>query len=132
MNKIIILLLVGIFLRCSVFQKHHEKYDSSCSIMKSGTFISTNLGDKTNTITIKGDVHIEHDYSKKYETKSQITWLSECSYELKIIETNYVNRPFKVNDKMLVTIEKVEGNYIYFNAQYKDMMIKDTLLKVKN
>lgn len=125
------LFLLSVFwLGCYATSPKNGTRQTDCSIMKSGRFISPGMGTKSNIIIIKKNSHIENDYSGKYTTKSNITWLSDCSYKLKILETNYTDRPFKPNDEMIVSIEKVEGNFIYFKAQYKEFTIKDTLQKI--
>lgn len=128
-SRLLILLLAIVGGCCATSLKNNSK-KTDCSIMKSGKFISPRSGDKSNIIIIDSESHVESDYSGRYTTKSSITWLSDCSYRLKIIETNYTDRPFKPNDEMIVSIEKVEGNYVYFKAQYKEFIINDTLKRI--
>lgn len=128
-TKIIFILINVFFLNCSTKNK---LVNNNCEIFNSGKFISPEMGNETNTITIKNNLHIETDFTGKFRTKSEIKMIGDCKFELKIIETNYSDRPFKVGDKMLIQIDSVKNNYIYFTANFKDKSIKDILLKVSN
>ena len=64
---------------------------ADCSYIKSGKFVNEETGDeitKGYSIEFRGENVIEKVEDGKYYLKSKITYTSECSYEVKVLETN--------------------------------------------
>ena len=65
---------------------------ADCSFIKSGKFVNEETEDKITegyTIEFRGDSVIEKIDYGKYYVKSKINYTSECSYEIKVLESNF-------------------------------------------
>ena len=64
---------------------------TDCSFIKSGKFVNEETEDKITegyTIEFRGETVMEKVDYGKYYVKSKINYASECSYEIKVLESN--------------------------------------------
>lgn len=126
-NVVTGVLCIALFTNSSILKKE----SNPCNIMKRGKFLYLDVPDKTAYFTISGNKHMEFHQNKKYTITSTIEWLSDCSYEATLIDFNYPNFPLQKGDKMLVEIEKVEGDIISYRGVIKGESFTGRVRKVK-
>ncbi|CAM4066628.1 hypothetical protein FLAN108750_08650 [Flavobacterium antarcticum] len=64
---------------------------TDCSFIKSGKFVNEEIGGKITkgySIEFRGENVIEKIENGKYYLRSKINYTSECSYEIKVLESN--------------------------------------------
>jgi len=103
---------------------------ASCSIMKEGKFRYQNIDDTTAYVEIDKTDHTEYYNSGKYYIKSRLKWITDCQYEMTMLKNTIPDFPFKPGDVMTVTINKVEGDIIYYSSEVNGYKWEGRLLKV--
>ena len=101
-----------------------------CSILKKGTFKYVGIADTTAYFTIKKSNHVEYHNGGKYQIKSKLKWLNPCQYKMEMLSNTIPDFPFKPGDVMLVTINKIEGNMIYYTSEVNKQTWEGTLKKI--
>lgn len=94
-----------------------QKNTTDCSILKKGSFRYLDFADSTARFVIDGSNHTEYHYGGSFYIKSKLKWLSPCKYQMKMVESTYPDFPNKPGDVMIVTIEKIEDDIIYYQSQ---------------
>ena len=102
-----------------------------CSILKKGTFKYVGLEDTTAYFTIKKSNHVEYHEGGKYQIKSKLKWLNPCQYQMEMLSNTIPDFPFKPGDVMLVTINKIEGNTIYYTSEVNKQTWDGVLKKIE-
>jgi hypothetical protein len=113
--KKILLLILSITTTLLLF----AQTSPDCSIMKQGSFKYLDIPDTTAYFTINKEEHIEYHEGRKYLIKSELTWVNDCQYKMKMLSNTIPDFPFHAGDVMTVTITRVEDNIIYFTAEVK-------------
>ena len=95
MKKIYIFIIILISLSAKSQEEIHWLIDQDavkdCNFIKSGKFVNEINGLEITdgySIEFRGDFVIEKVENGKYYLKSRIKYTSECSYEIKVLETN--------------------------------------------
>ena len=94
---------------------------SDCSIMKSGKFKYLEAQDTSAFFEITDTSHTEYYNNGKYYIKSEMSWISDCQYSMKMLENTIPEFPFKPGDVMLVTIKRVDNDIIFFTSEVNGM-----------
>jgi hypothetical protein len=102
----------------------------SCSILKQGKFKYLDIEDTTAYFVIDKEDHTEYHNGGKYFIKSRLKWINDCQYEMTMLKNTIPDFPFKPGDVMTVTINKVEGDIIYYTSEVKEYKWDGRLLKV--
>ena len=88
-----------------------------CSLLKKGKFKHIDSPtDPTAYFIIEGNKHTEFMRDGKYFIESSLKWSSDCSYVLVLKKCTVPDFPFKKGTKMTVTVERVEGNKIFYSG----------------
>jgi len=128
MNKIILIYL-ALFLGTISCQEINER--PSCSIVKTGTFKYLDAQDTTAYITIDSSKHIEHISNGKYILASKIVWLSDCKYRVYLFSNTVPDLDYMRGDSLTVTINKTDGNLIYYTSEINGQRWQARMLKIK-
>ncbi len=94
---------------------------TDCSFIKSGKFVNEESENKITegyTIEFRGETIIEKVDYGKYFVKSKINYTSECSYEMKVLESN------------IPEYEDVIGKTFY--AEILETAKSDNLIKIRS
>lgn len=105
---------------------------TDCSIMKSGRFKDVNDLDKTAYIEISDKYLIDYAKNGTKYIKSSIHWLTDCAYELTLIETNIENLGITIGTKLRVEILEVSGNEITYQYLPEDSLEPRKLIKLSS
>jgi hypothetical protein len=105
-NSLVILLIL--FFNLSFAQSNSE-----CGILKNCKLKYLDSDDKTSYIEIKYNYHIEYHRNVKYYIKSELNWINDCEYNMKMTEITLPDFPFKSGEIMNVKIIKIEGIIAY-------------------
>jgi hypothetical protein len=97
--------------------------------MKNGSFKYLDAEDSTAYFEIENENHIEYHQGGKYYIKSRLKWITDCQYEMKMLENTIPDFPFKPGEKMIVTIINIEGEIIYYTSEVRNMKWKGRLIK---
>ena len=96
-------------------------HGNECEVLKEGTFrYLDDIGDPSSAFVIRNETHMEYHEHMHYEIESLMVWKNDCEYELEMVRTNYEDFPFKTGDKIRITIDKVNGDTIYYTAKASD------------
>lgn len=102
-----------------------------CQILRKGTFTYKDTDGDPVIVKIVDDVSTEEHKGGKYMIMSQLKWTSECEYENMLILSTVPKVRLEPGTVMNVTIDKVEGNNIYFTATALGKSYHNKLTKVK-
>ena len=89
--------------------------------MKSGKFKYLEAQDTSAFFEITDTSHTEYYNNGKYYIKSEMSWISDCQYSMKMLENTIPEFPFKPGDVMLVTIKRVDNDIIFFTSEVNGM-----------
>ena len=103
----------------------------SCSILKEGTFKYLDIEDTTAYFDLNKGYHTEYHRDGKYYIKSKIKWINHCQYEMKMISNTIPDFPFKPGSVMIVTINKIDGDIIYYTSEVNGDKWEGRLVKLK-
>jgi hypothetical protein len=109
--RIIIKSLIG-FLGILILTSFIKK---DCSVLRDNHFTYRNAN-KEVLVIFKGNEYVEYHNNKEHFIKAEIQWISNCEYNLTIIETNLPRFPFKIRSKLRIVVTKVRGNKIYYKS----------------
>ena len=129
MKQISIFLLFTILSSCAFAQSDNSKL--ICSDLKKGTFKYLDIEDTTAYFELDKESHIEYHSNGKYYIKSKIKWINDCQYEMKMLSNTIPDFPFKPGAVMIVTIDKIESEIIYYTSEVKGESWKGRLVKLK-
>jgi len=129
MKNVFLFLLFSILVFPASAQSDTTNID--CAIVKQGRFKYLDIPDTTAYFDLDGEDHTEHHRRGKYYIKSKIKWLDQCRYEMKMIANTLPRFPFKPGDVMIVTIDKIEDNIIYYTSQVGSDSWTGRLIKLK-
>ncbi|GAB2805881.1 hypothetical protein GCM10027043_00680 [Ferruginibacter profundus] len=87
--------------------------------MKKGKFLYLDADDKTAYIEMDGNYQIEKSGKTPFYIESTVEWIDDCSYIMTMTKITVPDFPFGPGDKMKVTIDKVDGNIIYYTSTVK-------------
>lgn len=104
MKYIILILLTISFSSYGQHKKCHE--------FKTGEFVYPNLQSK---ISLRHETIQESYNNGKLEAVWKVKWLNECEYELICEKVLTDNVPFKIGDRMAVTILETDSNCYTFS-----------------
>ena len=104
----------------------------SCSILHQGKFKYLDIPDTTAYVVINKENQTEYHNNGKYLIKSSLIWLDDCQYQMTMLSNTIPNFPFKAGDVMTVTINKVNGDIIYYTADVKGQKWDGRLLKIQD
>jgi hypothetical protein len=124
------LLLIALFCSQLAFSQTTNS-DTACFAMKAGHFKYMDIEDSTAYFELNGEDHIEYHNEKKYQIISKVKWVSDCQYKMKMISNTIPDFPFKAGDTMTVTVDRIEGDIIYYSAEVKGVKWQSRLLKLK-
>ena len=99
---ILFLFSINIYSQENVHWLVNQDSKTDCSYIKSGKFVNEDTGDeitKGYSIEFRGEDVIEKIEDGKYYLKSKITYTSECSYEIKVLETAKIDKLIKIRSK---------------------------------
>jgi len=116
---------------CSLVFAQDNNSNANCSILKQGSFKYLDIKDTTAYFDIDKENHTEYHRNGKYYIKSKIKWLTDCQYEMKMISNTIPDFPFKPGDVMIVTVDKIEGDIIYYTSEVHGDKWEGRLLKLK-
>src|ERR1700754_2918267 len=114
MKQLIVFLSLLLF---GYFASAQSDQSPDCSILKRGTFKYVGLEDTTAYFTINKQNHVEYHEGGKYQIKSKLKWITPCQYKMEMLSNTIPDFPFKPGDVMVVTINKIEGNIIYYTSE---------------
>ena len=103
-NLIVLLLVFSIKVNAQIVfhELINKDLETDCSFIKSGKFVNEENDStitKDYTIEYRGNYVIEKIENGKYFLKSEIKYTSNCSYEIKVLETNLPNYEDEVGKK---------------------------------
>ena len=125
-----ILMLLSIVCLCNG-QTNAQTYKlSGCGLMRAGTFKYLEAEDPTAYFVITDTSHTEYYRNGKYHIKSRMKWVSDCKYSLIMFENTVPDFPFNIGDKLLVTINKVENDIIYYTSEIKGSKWETSVRKI--
>ena len=125
MKPIILLFITSLVVSAGYSQ------NTDCSDLKKGTFRYLDIEDTTAYFDLDKEDHIEYHNNGKYNIKSRVKWTSDCRYEMTMISNTIPDFPFKAGDVMVVTINRIENDIIYYTSAVGDMKWDGRLRKVK-
>ena len=102
-----------------------------CQILRKGTFTYKDTDGDPVIVKIVDDVSTEEHKGGKYMIMSQLKWISDCEYENMLIVSTVPKVRLEPGTVMNVTIDKVDGNDIYFTATARGKSYHSMLTKVK-
>ena len=105
--------------------------EKDCSLMRDGTFKYLEAMDTSAFFVITDSSHTEYYGQGKYFIKSQMIWVRPCQYILRMKENTIPGFPFKPEDVMMVTINKIEGDIIYYTSEVKGWKWESKVRKLK-
>lgn len=108
--------IFAIILSLAIMNSFGQEPPKDCNIFKSGKFRYLDSNDPTGYIVIKGSSQIEYSERNEYTIESEITWISDCSYIMKMLKNTVPGFPFKPGDTMKVEVNKIKGNIIYYTS----------------
>ena len=117
------------------FSCSSDKFD--CKSIKTGAFKYNAKGWEQQCIIERNDsVQFEKLINSGMTVKTKVTWLDDCSYELKFISIN-VPVPDSIltrlrNTKTSVKIIKVGRDYYITKGVYDNGTIIDTFMRIQN
>ena len=124
-------LCILLFVIASLFTTAQAQNNDDCSIVKNGKFKYLDIEDTTAYFTIENNKHQEFHKSNAYYIKSDLKWVGDCQYTMKMKECTIPDFPYKAGDVMKVTINKIEGNIIYYTSEVKGVSWNGRLLKIE-
>jgi len=125
------LLFFAIFTVSGYLSFGQETKKLDCSSLKQGVFKYLDIEDTTAYFEINESRHIEHHQNGKYTIKSKLEWVNDCRYSMTMLSNTIPGFPFKPGDVMLVTINKIDGNIIYYTSEVNKQTWDGRLLKIK-
>lgn len=99
--------------------------------MKTGTFKYLESSDSTAYFVITDSSHTEYFGNGRYYIKSERTWISDCRFTLRMLSSTIPDFPFKPGDVMLVSINKTEGDIIYYTSEVNGKKWETSVRKLK-
>jgi hypothetical protein len=99
--------------------------------MRDGTFKYLEAMDTSAFFVITDSSHTEYYGQGKYFIKSQMIWVRPCQYILRMKENAIPGFPFKPEDVMMVTINKIDGDMIYYTSEVKGRKWESKVRKLK-
>jgi hypothetical protein len=129
MNKVMKVSIGFIFLTLMAFTIT-PKVDNDCGILHKGTFTYGNSKNLVK-VMIKGKNHIEYHNDGKYYIKSKLDWVNECEYNMTMTKVTIPDFPYGKGDVMNVTINKVDGNKIYYTSTIKGQSWNGIFTKIE-
>lgn len=104
---------------------------TGCQILRKGTFTYKDTDGDPVIVKIVDDVSTEEHKGGKYMIMSQLKWIGDCEYENMLIVSTVPKVRLEPGTVMNVTIDKVDGNDIYFTATALGKSYHNMLTKVK-
>lgn len=89
--------------------------ESDCSTMKTGTFTYLEIPGKISVRTEKEQLSYNNG---NLEYIWNVTWISECEYEIILKKILIKDSPFKKGDRIVTNIINVEGKCYSFTFSY--------------
>lgn len=102
-----------VFLFLLFFNLSFAQSNPECGILKNCRLKYLDTDDTTSYIEIRNTNHIEYHRNGSYYIKSELNWINDCEYDMKMIEITLPDFPFKPNDIMNVKIIRIEGKIAY-------------------
>ena len=99
--------------------------------MKNGTFKYLEAPDTSAYFVITDTTHTEFYGQGKFFIKSQMIWVKPCQYLLRMTENTIPGFPFKPEDVMIVTINKIEGDIVYYTSEVNERKWESKVRKLK-
>lgn len=123
--------LLGLF-TVLFFSLSPIKDNEACSaLIKNNQFTYWHGSNKV-LVVFKDGYQTEYHKKKKYIIRSKVKWISECEYELTIIEHTLPDFPFNPGTKSRVVITKIRGNRIYYTTTLAGRSWEGRFKKVKS
>ena len=107
-----------------------ENSKSDCSILKNGKFKYLDADDTTSYIVMNSGKQTDYSGQNDYIIESEVKWIGDCSYTMKMTNITIPNFPFKPGDIMKVVINKIEGDIIYYTSTVKGSSWKGRFKKI--
>ena len=128
--KIAVKLILFLTLPLLISFSNNSQAPDDCKIMHEGEFKYSN-GEEDVRVEIEGKDHIEWHNQGKYFIKSKLDWVSDCEYNMTMVEITLPNFPFGPGDVMNVKINKVKKNEIFYTSTVKGTSWKGKFIKIK-
>lgn len=109
-----------------------ENSKPNCSVLKHGKFKYLDAEDTTSYIIMMGDKQTDYSGTNSYIIESEIKWIDDCSYIMKMTKVTIPGFPFKPGDTMKVDIDKIEGDIIYYTSTVKKTSWKGRFKKLED
>lgn len=101
-----------------------------CVDFKNGTFKYTDK-DYGDLITVRLDTLQTDTYPESNEViKSRINWLSDCKYEMEVIEVNKEFLKSLIGTKYTIEIITINGNKIVCRSKNQGTVVEKEMIKV--
>ncbi|MCY1556021.1 hypothetical protein D9M68_927300 [compost metagenome] len=100
-----ILLTAGLLLTAAAAFAQTEK-PLSCKTLRHSKLVAVDEEDEYRYVLIRGKKHIEYFGDKKRYIKSNIKWISDCSFKATMTECTVPDFPLKVGAVMLVQFDE--------------------------
>ena len=101
-----------------------------CTIVHEGKF-KYGTGNGEVSVEIKGKDHKELHNKGKYFITSTIEWLSNCEYNMTMVEVTIPGFPYKPGDVMNVKITRIVDKEIFYTSTVKGVSWEGKLTKVE-
>ena len=105
--------------------------NSPCSDLKKGTFRYLDIEDTTAYFVLDKEEHIEYHNGGKYTIQSRVKWLKDCQYEMLMVANTIPGFPFKPGSIMVVTINRVENDIVYYTSEVNGIKWEGRLRKTR-
>ena len=108
----------------------HKLTENPCSIAHTGTFYK-NTSKMQITISRTENKQVDKIFydNNNFYVYSEIKWLNDCEYQLKMTATTLPSFKYQPGDILNVKINKIEGNIIYFTTSVNDDSWEDNVTK---
>lgn len=119
--------LIVTFISLCAFSAQKVVLPSNCADFFQGSFIYEDSVSYPGMVKYEGDFHYEY-YSNGH-IKSNVTWFSDCSFELKIIENTVSGSSLPLGDKLRIDVLSIQGSRVEYEANYKGNKATHVLIK---
>lgn len=124
-------LFVIAFALTSLIAFSQQRDSAACNAMHQGKFKYLDIEDETAYFEIKGSKHVEYHQNGKYYIKSDLKWLSPCTYEMVMTENTIPDFPFQPGAVMVVTVLRKKGDVIEYVSEVKGVKIEGKVRKME-
>jgi hypothetical protein len=118
MDRIKLTFIVATFLTLNGFAQ------TTCKTLHHSKLQNLSSNNTSSYVIIDGENHTEFMQNEKFYIKSKLKWIDDCNYEMTMLEKNDPDFPFGPGEKMIVKIDKIEGDFVFLTGTVRNQSFK--------